>query len=86
MVNPYGLGKDGDLLFICDGAAGLEVYDVSNPSNITNHLIFSYPFIRAYDVIPIGSALVLIGDDGLYQYSYSDVRNIKLISTIPVVK
>jgi hypothetical protein len=86
MVNPYGLGKDGDLLFICDGAAGLEVYDVSNPSNITNHLIFSYPLIRAYDVIPIGSALVLIGDDGLYQYSYSDVRNIKLISTIPVVK
>ena len=86
MVNPFGLGKDGDLLFICDGAAGLEVYDVSNPSNITNHLIFSYPLIRAYDVIPIGSALVLIGDDGLYQYSYSDVRNIKLISTIPVVK
>jgi hypothetical protein len=29
---------------------------------------------------------VLIGDDGLYQYSYSDVRNIKLISTITVVK
>jgi hypothetical protein len=86
LVNPYGLGKDGDLLFICDGTAGLKVYDASNPSDIINHLIFSYPDIKAYDVIPIGSVLVLIGDDGLYQYNYSDVRNIKLISIIPVVK
>jgi hypothetical protein len=86
MVNPFGLAKDGDLLFICDGTAGLKVYDASDPANITDHLIFSYPDIRAYDVIPIGSVLVLISDDGLYQYSYSDVRNIKLVSTIPVVK
>jgi hypothetical protein len=86
LINPYGLGKDGDLLFICDGTAGLKVYDASNPSDIINHLIFSYPDIKAYDVIPIGSVLVLIGDDGLYQYNYSDVRNIKLISSIQVEK
>lgn len=86
MVNPYGLGKDGDLLFICDGTAGLKVYDASNPSDITNHLIFHYPDIRVYDAIPVGNILMLIGDGGLYQYSYSDVRNIKLISTIPVTK
>ena len=86
MVNPYGLGKDGDLLFICDGTAGLKVYDSSDPLDITNHLIFAYPDIRAYDVIPIGNVLVLIGDDGLFQYNYSDVRNIKLISSITVVK
>lgn len=86
MINPYGLGKDGDLLFICDGTAGLKVYDASDPSDITNHLIFAYPDIRAYDVIPIGNVLVLIGDDGLFQYNYSDIRNIKLISSIQVVK
>jgi hypothetical protein len=86
MVNPYGLGKDGDLLFICDGTAGLKVYDSSDPVDIANHLIFAYPDIRAYDVIPIGNVLVLIGDDGLFQYDYSDVRNIRLISSIPVVK
>ncbi len=86
LVNPFGLAKDGDLLFICDGTAGLKVYDASDPAHITDHLIFGYPDIRAYDVIPIGSVLVLIGDDGLYQYSYSDVRNIKLVSSIPVVK
>jgi hypothetical protein len=86
MVNPYGLGKDGDLLFICDGTAGLKVYDASYLSDMTDHLIFSYPDIKAYDVIPLGGVLILIGADGLYQYNYSDVRNIKLLSSITVMK
>jgi hypothetical protein len=86
MVNPHGLGKDGDLLFICDGASGLKIYDASDPKTITSHLLFSYPYIQAYDVIPIGGVLVMIGDNGLYQYSYTDIKNISLLSTIPVVK
>lgn len=85
-TNPHGLGKDGDLLFICDGAAGLKVYDASNPLEITGHMIYSYPSIQAYDVIPIGDILVLIGEDGLYQYNYSNVKNITLLSSILVVK
>jgi hypothetical protein len=85
MNNPHGLGKDGDLLFICDGDAGLKVFDASNPRMITSHLIYSYPHINAYDVIPIGKTLVLIGNDGLYQYNYSNVANITLLSKIPVV-
>ena len=86
LTNPHGLGKDGDLLFICDGSAGLKVYDASDPKQITSHLIYSYPNIRAYDVIPIGNLLVLIGDDGLYQYNYSNIQNITLLSSILSVK
>lgn len=86
MNNPYGLGKDGDLLFVCDGNAGLKVFDASNPKTITSHLIYAYPDIKAYDVIPVGDILVLIGDEGLFQYNYSNVQNISLMSTIPVVK
>jgi hypothetical protein len=86
LTNPYGLGKDGDLLFICDGSAGLKVYDASDPKLITSHLIYTYPNINAFDVIPIGDVLVLIGDDGLYQYNYSNVQNITLMSSILVVK
>jgi hypothetical protein len=85
MTNPHGLGKDGDLLFICDGNDGLKIYDASNPVQISSHLIYTYPNINAYDVIPIGTVLVLIGDDGLYQYNYSNVTNITLLSKIPVV-
>jgi hypothetical protein len=85
MTNPYGLGKDGDLLFICDGNAGLKVYDASDPKTISNRLIYTYPNIKAFDVIPIGNILVLIGDEGLFQYNYSNVQNITLMSLIPVV-
>lgn len=86
MTNPHGLGKDGDLLFVCDGTAGLKIYDASNPRAISSHLIYSYPFINTYDVIPLGNVLVMTGDDGLFQYDYSDVQNITLLSKIPVTK
>ena len=85
MSNPHGLGKDGSLLFICDGSAGLKIYDATDPKQMLNHLIYTYPNINAFDVIPIGNVLVLIGDDGLYQYKYSNVQNITLLSMIPVV-
>ncbi len=84
MTNPHGLGKGGDLLFICDGNAGLKIYDASDPKTLGNHLIYTYPDINAFDVIPIGDILVLIGDDGLYQYNYSNIQNITLLSRIEV--
>jgi hypothetical protein len=86
MTNPHGLGKDGDLLFICDGMAGLKVYNAANPQLLLGNLVYTYPAIVAYDVIPIGKVLVLIGDNGLFQYDYSNVKNITLLSTIAVVK
>lgn len=48
------------------------------------HLIYTYANINAFDVIPVGNVLVLIGDDGLYQYDYSNVQNISLLSSILV--
>lgn len=86
MTNPHGLGKEGDLLFVCDGSAGLKIFDASDPETITSHLIKEYPGINAYDVIPLSGLLVLIGEDGLYQYDYSDLQNISLISSILISK
>ncbi|HEY5469436.1 MAG TPA: hypothetical protein VIK07_02840 [Bacteroidales bacterium] len=86
MTNPYGLGKHGNLLFVCDGTAGLKVYNSTDAKNISSNLIYTYPNIRAFDAIPIGDILVLIGDDGLYQYNYSNISNITLMSSILVVK
>ncbi len=86
MTNPHGLGKDGDLLFVCDGSAGLKIYDAADPKLLTSNLIFTYPNIDAFDVIPLGGVLVLIGDNGLYQYNYTNVKNISLLSTISVVR
>jgi hypothetical protein len=86
LTNPHGLGKAGDLLFICDGDAGLKIFDASDPVSLGSRLIYTYPNINAYDVIPVGDLLVMIGDDGLYQYSYSDIQHITLLSRIEVKK
>jgi len=84
MEGPYGLGVDGDLLFVCDGDAGLKVFDKKDHMHITDHLIARFADIRGYDVIPIDGVLMLIGDDGLYQYDYSNPRNIILLSKIEI--
>lgn len=82
MEGPYGLGIDGNTLFICDGDAGLKIFDVSDPLSITKHLIAQFPDIQTYDVIPIKGLLIMIGDDGLYQYDYSNIKDIRFLSKI----
>ncbi|GIV34672.1 MAG: hypothetical protein KatS3mg031_2207 [Chitinophagales bacterium] len=86
MYNPHGIGIDRGKLFICDGQAGLKIYDASDVSTIDQHLLLHNGNIHAYDVIPVATSnvLILIGQDGLYQYDYSDVRAIRLLSHIPV--
>jgi len=84
MYNPHGLGIDGNLLFICDGTAGLKVYDRSDPLDIINKKLAHYPDFFAFDVIPMDGVLMLVGEDGIYQYDYSDPANIVQISHIPI--
>ena len=85
MVEPYGLGIDKDVLFICDGKAGLKIYDASEPLKVGSRRLASFPDINAYDVIPVNNILFMIGDDGLSQYDYSDIENITLLSVIEVL-
>ena len=85
MFNPHGLGIDGNLLFICDGAAGLKIFDRSDPLDIINNKLAHYPDFFAFDVIPMDGVLMLVGEDGIYQYDYSDPGNIVQISHIQIV-
>ncbi|MEQ9167025.1 MAG: hypothetical protein RLO12_12275, partial [Fulvivirga sp.] len=84
MFNPHGLGKDGDALFICDGTDGLKVYDASDNSKITDNLLAHYESIQSFDIIPFNNVAMMIGEDGLYQYDYSDLSNIKFLSHINI--
>lgn len=86
MNGPYGLGIDGDVLFVCDGDAGLKVYSAENKTVIDDHMISHFANINTYDVIPLNGYLFMIGDDGFYQYDYSDLQNITQISHIPVFR
>lgn len=84
MFNPHGLGIDDGILFICDGADGLKVYDAENPLAIQSNMIAHFDEIDTYDVIPLGNILIMIGQDGLFQYDYSNPTNIVLLSHIRI--
>lgn len=84
MANPHGLGVDNDLLFLCDGSYGLKIFDAADPLTVGNNLLAHFTEINTFDVIPYNNVLIMIGNDGLYQYDYSDVTNITQLSVIPV--
>jgi hypothetical protein len=86
MFNPHGLGIDNNLLFICDGSAGLKVYDASDVNTIDQKLIKQFENIKTFDVIPYNDILIMSGTDGIYQYNYADIQNIKEISHITISK
>ncbi len=86
MFNPHGLGVDGNLLFICDGKAGLKIYDKSDPLAIISNKVAHYPDFDTFDVIPMDGILMLVGKDGIYQYDYSDPLNIVQISHLVIVE
>ena len=82
MREPYGLGVEGDSLFICDGAAGLKLYDVSDPHDL--RLTDTYTGVYPQDVILTDKSVVVIGKDGLFQFSFQSRGKIELLSKIPV--
>jgi hypothetical protein len=89
MRNPYGLGVDFPNLFICEGAYGLKSFNASDPLQIDRNLQEYIEDLQAYDVIPLGTVsnqkvLLLIGQDGFYQFDYSNPARLRLLSKIPV--
>lgn len=86
MVHPHGLGIEDELLFICDGDAGLKIYNTGDPYKIKDNHLVTFGDIHAYDVIPVNDILLMIGNDGFYQYTYSGQQQISLLSHIPVSK
>ena len=69
MQQPAGLGVDSGKVFVCDGLAGLKVFDAADPVNLT--LLDRVTSQDCYDLIPASGLLVVSGADGLYQYDYS---------------
>jgi hypothetical protein len=84
LTNPKGLGIDSGKLFLCDD--GLKIYKLSEPQTLMANQLVHYKGMNGYDVIPSANILMMIADDGLYQYDYSDLNNIHQISKIPIGK
>lgn len=83
MTNPHGLGIDNGRLFVSEGKHGLKIMDASDPLDIK--LLRHIKGLKTFDVIPLDGVLMVTGDDGIVQYDYSDIHDLKHLSTIPVV-
>jgi hypothetical protein len=81
LTQPIGIGLYNNYLFVCDDE--VKVFDISNPEN--SQLVTSID-VNTFDVIINNGNLVLIGENGLYQYSLdsSDITNITHLSTINI--
>lgn len=86
MENPKGLGIDDGTLFVCDD--GLRVFNAEDPSAIMHkdNKLAHFREIDGLDVIPFDNVLMMIAEDGIYQYDYTDVQQIRQLSRLPIGK
>lgn len=87
MDNPHGLSVRDNILYLCEGSHGLKVFETDNLLSIDDNRIEHIKSVHAFDVISLSSDhLILIGQDGLYQYNTSNPSNLEEISFISVEK
>ena len=84
MTKPKGLGIDNGTLFLCDD--GLKIYNAEDPQTLMANRLAHYSGMEGYDVIPHDNVLMMIADDGIYQYDYSNLKEIKQLSKLAVKK
>jgi hypothetical protein len=80
LTHPQGLAIDGTTLLLCDGKGGLKVYNAANVSNL--QLIKQLNDGNVFDVIAQNGLAIVLAWDGIYQYDYSNLNNIHLISKL----
>lgn len=80
MSNPHGLSKDGNRLFVCDGTAGLKVYDAANDRS--PKLVETITGLgTTYDVIAHNGVALVVSDRGMFQYDYRAAGGLRLLHT-----
>lgn len=82
MQEPYGVGIDGTTLFVCDGRAGLKVYNAADPMKLV--LLGHFPMPNCYDIIPLGKTAIVIAKDGIHQLDYTNPAAITELSVLKV--
>jgi len=83
MKSPKGLGIDNGKLFLCD--EGLKVFSITKPETLLANMVAHYSGMDGYDLIPFNNTLMMMANDGIYQYSYSNTNEIKLLSKLSII-
>jgi hypothetical protein len=87
MKNPHGLSILNKKLYLCDGTDGLKVYDVNDKNAIDKNQLSHLNTFFGYDVIALDDDLIMvIGENGLFQFDATDAKKLKQLSIIPVAK
>lgn len=71
MTSPRGLAKNGNTLIVCDGSAGLKIFDASNPASPI--LKQKINMAETYDLIINNNTAIVAASDGLYQFSNNNI-------------
>ena len=87
LQNPHGLSIKGNNLFVCEGDFGLKTFDIEDPATLNERLLSHLEDFATYDVISVpgnANVLLVIGDDGFYQFDFDNPSDLKQLSHIPV--
>jgi hypothetical protein len=82
MISPKGLSKDGNLLFVCDGPSEVKLFDAGNPGDLLS--LSTLRVNGPSDVIASQGDLMVVASDGLYQFDYKSINNLRLLSFFPL--
>lgn len=83
MVNPHGLGIEGNILAICEGTHGVKVFNAADPANLL--YIQELTGLSVKDVIMYNGVAMFIGDNGIYLYTYNQSGNFQAAGVIAIV-
>ena len=86
MTHPHGLSVVDKVLYLCEGDAGLKIFDASDSYRITGNLLSHMQGLHAFDVIVLSGDQIamIVGEDGVYQYDVKDPASPRELSMIPI--
>ena len=82
MSDPHGLAVENNLLFVCDGSDGLKVFDNSDPLDVGDNLLYNFTAIQTSDIILNNGTAIMIAEEGVYQYDYTNPSDLHMISLL----
>lgn len=74
MNDPKGIALDGDILFVCEKSDGLTIFNVAEGAFPQE--LYHFEGFSAYDLIPANGLLMVVGQDTLHQFDYTNINDV----------
>jgi hypothetical protein len=83
MLNPHGLAVQNSILFICEGRAGLKIFNAENPDSIRK--LAYLDSIEAIDIIVENDIASIIGYTHVWQFRITNPENPEFLSRVDII-